>query len=137
MIPFQVAAGTPRKRRLTEKALGNHFQVAKKAKKPVSTHSSAPAKFSSNGAIVPAPKPLSSFTAAVRKKDFASFLEDLSLRRIIPIFAEYGFTTERDVRMLKNLTPETRRLLFEWFMMDKRVKPKELAILHEKIIAKA
>ena len=57
----------------------------------------------------------------------------MNLERVIPAFMEYGFIEGKDVKLLKSLAPETRKELFQWLVADKKVKPKELAILYDKL----
>ncbi|EKM61093.1 uncharacterized protein PHACADRAFT_134267 [Phanerochaete carnosa HHB-10118-sp] len=67
---------------------------------------------------------------------FRSFLQELQLDRIVPIFAEYGFITAEDVKVIKKMTTDTRKQLFEWLIEDGKINLKELAILHENLISK-
>ncbi|GJE86174.1 hypothetical protein PsYK624_022540 [Phanerochaete sordida] len=66
---------------------------------------------------------------------FRVFLEALGLDRTVPIFAEYGFRTAGDARLLREMTVETRKQLFEWLVGDGKVNLKELTVLHEHLIA--
>lgn len=68
--------------------------------------------------------------------NFRRFLEGLHLDRVVPIFVKYGFETAEDVKLIKEMTMDTRKQLFEWFMSDGKVNLKELAILHENLITK-
>lgn len=78
----------------------------------------------------------SSARASQLQGDFRTFLEELHLDRIVPIFAEYGFRTAEDVKFIREMAMDTRKQLFEWLLEDGKINLKELAILHENLIAK-
>ena len=141
-VRVQATESTKRKRKLTEKARGDDSEVTKKAK-PLSSAASSSSKPASSRSVhapasVAGSSASSSSKAVVRyghqKLDFAGFLNQAKLERMVSVFADEGFVLEKDVRLLKQLSPETRNWMFNWLATEKKASLRDLVILHDKIV---
>ncbi|KIP11363.1 hypothetical protein PHLGIDRAFT_124779 [Phlebiopsis gigantea 11061_1 CR5-6] len=65
---------------------------------------------------------------------FATYLTELGLRRVIPIFANYGFTSSKDVKIWREMVEQTRESLFQWLVKERHLKMKELVVLHNDLV---
>ena len=81
------------------------------------------------GGGVPAPP-----AADAQGPTFAAYLAELGLEGVVHTFAGYGFKSRRDVRVWKEMSEQTRELLFKWLMNDKLVNAKELVVLHHSLV---
>jgi len=127
-----------RARKRTEKTRGSTSMKKRQYRKrvPVAEVASSGTDPTSTSPAIIIPSEPSTAQISAEQGNFRTFLHELHLDRIVPVFAEYGFTTAEDVNLIKEMTMTTRKQLFEWLIEDGKVNLKELAILHENMITK-